>query len=67
MGNVDSIPIISQIKSLVQVISGDAEGAKKTQEKFIRTAPVYSQINSLIQAASKLTEYQCVVLGGVIL
>jgi len=47
MGNTDSIPVVSQAKSLVQVIGGDAKGAKKTQENFARTAPVVSQFNSL--------------------
>ncbi|XP_033107187.1 uncharacterized protein LOC117109062 [Anneissia japonica] len=50
MGSTDSIPIVSQVKSLVQVISGDAEGAKRTQENFLHTAPVLSQITSVIQA-----------------
>uniref|UniRef100_A0A146LPE1 Putative chitinase 2 n=1 Tax=Lygus hesperus TaxID=30085 RepID=A0A146LPE1_LYGHE len=48
---IDSIPGVSQLKSLVQVISGDAEGAKKTQENFVNTAPVVSQIKSGVQAA----------------
>ena len=42
MGNSDSVPIISQIKSLVQVINGDLEGAKETQKKFLRTNPFSS-------------------------
>ena len=36
MGNADSVPVVSQTKSLVQAISGDAEGARKTQENFAR-------------------------------
>ena len=47
MGNVDSIPIISQVKSLGQVIAGDEAGARRTQEVFVRTALVVSQFNSL--------------------
>lgn len=47
MGNIDSVPVVSQVKSLVQVIGGDARGAKRTQEKFARTAPIVSQVNSL--------------------
>ena len=35
MGSINSIPVISQLKSLVQVIGGDAAGAKKTQEEFV--------------------------------
>lgn len=33
MGNVNAIPVISQAKSLVQVIGGDAKGAKETQTR----------------------------------
>ena len=50
MGNADSIPIVSQVKSLVQAISGDNKGALQTQEQFIRTGVIASQINSAIAA-----------------
>ena len=30
MGNADSIPLISQVKSLVQVIAGDGDAALQT-------------------------------------
>lgn len=43
MGNIDSIPVVSQVKSLVQVVSGDDNGAKSTQENFLRTGPIVSQ------------------------
>ena len=46
MGNTNSIPVISQVKSLVQVIGGDADGARRTQEEFSRTAPIVSQARS---------------------
>lgn len=46
----DSIPLISQIKSAVQAISGDTEGAKKTQENFLNQAPIISQAKSLGEA-----------------
>jgi len=48
MGNTDSIPVVSQLKSLVQVIGGDSAGALKTQENFAynNTFPVVSQIAS---------------------
>lgn len=49
MGNIDSIPVVSQAKSLVQVIFGDAKAAKETQENFARTGIVVSQFNSLGQ------------------
>ena len=44
MGNTDSLPVVSQVKSLVQVIAGDEEAAKKTQENFIRTGIIASQV-----------------------
>ena len=47
MGNTDSIPVVSQLKSLVQVIGGDEEGALRTQEQFARTGIIASQFNSL--------------------
>lgn len=50
MGNTDSIPVISQVKSLVQVITGDEEGAKKTQENFSKLAPIVSQARSAYHA-----------------
>ena len=47
MGNTDSIPVVSQVKSLVLVIGGQAEEAKEVQENFARTGIIASQINSL--------------------
>lgn len=49
---VDWIPGISQLKSLFQVMSGDAEGAKRTQENFSKQMPVVSQIRSAVESAS---------------
>lgn len=46
----DGIIGISQLKSLVQVIGGDAEGARKTQENFLNQAPMISQYKSLYHA-----------------
>ena len=42
---VDWIPGVSQIKSVVQLAFGDAEGAAKTQENFFRQCPVVSQVD----------------------
>ena len=44
MGNVDSTPGISQLKSVVQTATGDVEGALETQENFIKRCPVVSQV-----------------------
>jgi|UniRef100_A0A2S2PW75 hypothetical protein len=45
--NIDWMPGVSQLKSAGQAIMGDTEGARRTQENFLRTAPVVSQFNSL--------------------
>ena len=47
MGNIDSVLGYSQVKSLVQVIKGDVNGARETQKRFLRMTPVVSQFNSL--------------------
>lgn len=49
MGNIDSLPVVSQVKSLVQVIGGDAEGARQTQVNFSQQCPVVSQARSLVE------------------
>ena len=48
---VDYIPIVSQVKSAVQAICGDKEGARKTQHKFTKSFPVISQIRGLVELA----------------
>ena len=47
MGNTDSIPVVSQIKSLDLVIRGHTQEAQRVQEHFVRTGIIASQINSL--------------------
>lgn len=47
---LNSIPFVSQVKSLIEVASGDDQAAKHTQEEFLDGAPVVSQIHSLVQA-----------------
>lgn len=49
MGNTDSVPIISQTKSLVQALCSDNEGAKRTQINFTKSCPLVSQTRSLIE------------------
>ncbi|XP_054167651.1 uncharacterized protein LOC128965022 [Oppia nitens] len=49
MGATDSIPVVSQVKSGVQLIAGDTEGAARTQENFLRNTPVISQATSVVQ------------------
>ena len=46
---MDWVPILSQTKSLFQALCGDTEGAKQTQENFLKTCPVISQGTSLVQ------------------
>ncbi|XP_068241205.1 uncharacterized protein [Palaemon carinicauda] len=68
---VDWLPVASQFKSLVQVTFGDKNGAKATQERFIRQCPVISQVTSAVQAskgdkeAARRTQLEFLrVLGG---
>ena len=53
MGVLNSTPIVSQIKSLIQIIYGDDDGARKTQEDFLRTWWVVSQIDLLVRSIKK--------------
>ncbi|KAJ3129052.1 hypothetical protein HK098_002644 [Nowakowskiella sp. JEL0407] len=48
---MDWIPVVSQVKSAVQALSGDTEGAKQTQENFIKRCPIISQCNSAVHLA----------------
>ena len=50
MGNINTIPVVSQIKSLVVVIGGDEQGAREVQEEFARKGIIASQISSLAAA-----------------
>ena len=49
MPGVDWIPGISQLKSVCQLVTGDAEGAARTQENFAKECPVVSQSVALGQ------------------
>uniref|UniRef100_A0A914VSG6 VPS9 domain-containing protein n=1 Tax=Plectus sambesii TaxID=2011161 RepID=A0A914VSG6_9BILA len=48
----DSVPVIAQLKSLVQVIFKDVKGARLTQENFSRTCIVVSQVRSMVELAA---------------
>lgn len=68
---MDWIPILSQTKSFVQWASGDSEGAKQTQENFVRRWPIISQTTSLVQsvvlndnAAAKDTQEKFLIYTG---
>ncbi|CAL2036653.1 unnamed protein product [Caenorhabditis brenneri] len=52
MGNVNTIPVVSQAKSLVQLATGDVDGAAETQEKFIHECVGVSQVTSLVYLAA---------------
>ena len=56
MGNIDSMPVMSQTKSAVQAIAGDTEGARRTQENFLRGCPIISQGTSAVQAIAGDTD-----------
>lgn len=51
MPGADWMPGVSQLKSTVQLLAGDKEGAKKTQENFLKECPVVSQVTSVVQLA----------------
>jgi hypothetical protein len=46
---LDIIPGISQVKSVVQLAFGDTEGARRTQDNFLKECPIVSQITSVVQ------------------
>ncbi|CDW74392.1 UNKNOWN [Stylonychia lemnae] len=50
MGTTDSIPVISQLKSLVEVCCGNTVGARRTQINFSNQCIVVSQVKSLVQS-----------------
>lgn len=47
-----SLPVSSQFISFAQMLAGDLDGARETQENFTKRCPVVSQVRSAIQAAS---------------
>mmetsp|Transcript_89157 Transcript_89157/g.157992 ORF Transcript_89157/g.157992 Transcript_89157/m.157992 type:complete len:297 (-) Transcript_89157:126-1016(-) len=51
MGNVDGVPVASQVKSVVQASQGDTEAAWATQDRFSRRCIGAAQIRSLVEAA----------------
>jgi len=50
MGNPESIPVVSQAISLQQHLSGDSEGALRTQHQFTRECLGVSQMRSAVEA-----------------
>ena len=50
MGNVNTVPVISQIKSAVEACHGDMDSALRTQEEFSRKCIVVSQLRSAVEA-----------------
>ena len=49
MPGLDWISGVSQLKSAVQLITLDVEGALQTQENFLKECPVVSQATSIVQ------------------
>ncbi|KAA0202126.1 hypothetical protein HAZT_HAZT008786 [Hyalella azteca] len=49
---MDSVPGMSQLKSVVQLVCGDPEGAQQTQDNFTRQCLGVSQVRSLIEVAA---------------
>ncbi|CAK4067068.1 unnamed protein product [Aphanomyces euteiches] len=46
---VDTVPLISQAKSIFQALVGDVKGAAQTQDNFTKGCPVVSQARSLVE------------------
>ncbi|XP_076285160.1 uncharacterized protein LOC143211397 isoform X2 [Lasioglossum baleicum] len=53
---IDWIPVVSQLKATVQLVTGDADGGFRTQENFLRECPGVSQLTSIVQLATGHTE-----------
>lgn len=49
---VDAVAVLSQFKSFWEWANGKSHCAKRTQENFVRKAPIISQITSAVQAIS---------------
>uniref|UniRef100_A0AC34FH74 Uncharacterized protein n=1 Tax=Panagrolaimus sp. ES5 TaxID=591445 RepID=A0AC34FH74_9BILA len=49
MPGADWIPVVSQIKSIVQLCAGDEDGFRKTNENFVKECPIVSQVTSVVQ------------------
>lgn len=49
MPGVDWIPGVSQLKSIVQLATGDVDGALNTQANFLQECPVVAQGTSVVQ------------------
>ncbi|CAG7734306.1 unnamed protein product [Allacma fusca] len=54
MGNIDSVPVVSKLRSLGEYTFGYPESALRTQENvlFQNTYPVISQIQSFVYIAN---------------
>ena len=51
MGNINTVPVISQIKSAVEACHGDIDSALRTQEEFSRKCLEVSQLRSVVEAS----------------
>ncbi|EFP10470.1 hypothetical protein CRE_22945 [Caenorhabditis remanei] len=52
MGNTNTIPVVSQVKSAVQLVPGDVEGAARTQERFFHEGIGVSQVTAAVYAVT---------------
>jgi hypothetical protein len=50
MGNVNTIPVVSQIKSAMEAIKGNLDAASETQEEFSKKCIIVSQVRSAVEA-----------------
>lgn len=49
MPGIDWVPGVSQLKSSVQLVTGNLTGAMETQENFLQECPIISQATSIVQ------------------
>lgn len=49
---VDNYPVVSQVKSLVQVSCGDVDGARATQQSFVNETPVFGDVTYFLRLAT---------------
>ena len=56
MPGCDWIPGVSQLKSAVQLVTGDVDGAKRTAQNFAQECPGVSQLVSVVQVLAGDTE-----------
>lgn len=53
----DGVPVVSQVKSVVQLIAGDPEAATNTQMNYLNQAPFVPEITNCVNHCGMSTLY----------